>query len=273
MLDRRSFLKTDRDRALARVEIRALWAKLAEFVADETIPAVCAHVIMLLLTGMRIGELLTAEWRDVALEQRWLRLREAKSGKRSVPLNRLALTELAALAAPRTSCRARALVAADAYGEAFARVLASSTPPPLPAPERSAAPPRLRAVRAPEALMPERRLHMLRPHWLLLSGFLITAACHQMRPPGATPPPPLSEQCRQDLRTVRSAIDEAAVYAAEEEPSPTCTARRAALHALGQADLDCPPDRMQDYAGIRNALVSEVELCFTAAPQEPAAGR
>lgn len=87
-----------RDRALNAIEIRALWSKLAELVADETIPAVCAHVVkLLLLTGMRVGELLTAEWREVALDVRWLRLRDAKAGKRSVPLNRLALAELAAL--------------------------------------------------------------------------------------------------------------------------------------------------------------------------------
>ena len=114
---------------------------------------------------------------------------------------------------------------------------------------------------------------MIRPRSLLRSGLLITAACHPMFPPGATPPPPLSEQCQQDLRTVRSGIDEAAVYAAEEEPSETCIARRAALHAPDKADLDCPPHIMQDYAGIRHALVSEVELCSTAAPQEPAGGR
>jgi hypothetical protein len=102
---------------------------------------------------------------------------------------------------------------------------------------------------------------MIRPQSLLLSGFLITAACHPMLPPGATPPPPLSEQCQQDLRTVRSAIDAADVYNAEEEPSQTCIARRAALHALDKADLDCPPHITQHYAGIRHALVSEVELC------------
>jgi hypothetical protein len=123
-------------------------------------------------------------------------------------------------------------------------------------------------ARARAALMPERRLHMIRPYSLLLSGFLITAACHPMRPPGATASPPLSEQCRQDLRTVRSAIDAADVYNAEEEPSQTCIARRAALDALGKADRDCPPALMQNYAGTRHALVSEVELCSSAAPKE-----
>jgi hypothetical protein len=110
---------------------------------------------------------------------------------------------------------------------------------------------------------------MIRPRSLLLSGFLITAACHSMRPP----PPPLSEQCLHDKGAVRDALYRANVYAAEEEPYRTCIARRAALQALAQADRDCPPSLMQDYADIRHALVSEVELCSTAAPQEPAGGR
>jgi integrase len=55
---------------------------------------VIACFLLLLFTGLRCGEILGLEWTDVDLNRKILRLRDSKTGARTVPLNEQAVTIL-----------------------------------------------------------------------------------------------------------------------------------------------------------------------------------
>jgi integrase len=80
-----------KDRFLELDEISRLVQALrvAERERTET-PDVVARFLLLLFTGLRCGEVLGIEWSDVDLNRKTLRLRDSKTGARTVPLNKQA---------------------------------------------------------------------------------------------------------------------------------------------------------------------------------------
>jgi integrase len=77
-----------KDRFLEMDEIGRLLSALrvAEAHRTET-PDIVACFLLLLFTGLRCGEILGLEWDDVNLSRKILRLRDSKTGARTVPLN------------------------------------------------------------------------------------------------------------------------------------------------------------------------------------------
>jgi integrase len=77
-----------KDRFLEMDEIRRLLRTLkdAEQERTETLDII-ACFLLLLFTGLRCGEILDLEWSDVDLNRKTLRLRDSKTGARTVPLN------------------------------------------------------------------------------------------------------------------------------------------------------------------------------------------
>jgi len=76
------FRERGRDRWLRREELQ----RLMEATRKEEDPFVRAAVPLLLLTGLRKGELFSAQWKDVDLERGEIRLPETKSGEAQVRL-------------------------------------------------------------------------------------------------------------------------------------------------------------------------------------------
>jgi integrase len=62
----------------------------------ETAAAIAA-IRLLILTGCRVGEILTLQWSEVDFEQRCLRLADSKTGRKTVYLNTAALQVLAGI--------------------------------------------------------------------------------------------------------------------------------------------------------------------------------
>ena len=90
-----------RERFLSEQEFERLGAVLNELAsAGRTWASACTALRLLMLTGCRRNEILTLRWEDVDLEHDELRLRQAKTGARAVPLSPAAREILAAL--PRT---------------------------------------------------------------------------------------------------------------------------------------------------------------------------
>ena len=90
-----------RERFLSEQEFERLGAVLDELAsAGRTWASACTALRLLMLTGCRRNEILTLRWEDVDLEHDELRLRQAKTGARAVPLSPAAREILAAL--PRT---------------------------------------------------------------------------------------------------------------------------------------------------------------------------
>jgi integrase len=84
-----------KDRFLDADEIRRL-LKALEFVevrGTETLHSV-ACLRLLLLTGLRLGEVRDVEWKDIDLELGILKLHDSKTGARTVPLNNQAIAVL-----------------------------------------------------------------------------------------------------------------------------------------------------------------------------------
>jgi integrase len=84
-----------KDRFLDTEEIRRLLAALdqASLRGVETIHTI-ACLRLLLLTGLRLGEIRDMHWKDVDLARGTLRLRDSKTGARTVPLNDQAIAVL-----------------------------------------------------------------------------------------------------------------------------------------------------------------------------------
>ena len=83
----RYFGEKARERFLTPEEFRRLGAVLRKFEAGGAMmPSAIAAVRLLMLTGCRCGEILSLKWDDVDRTTRVLRLRDAKTGPRMVPL-------------------------------------------------------------------------------------------------------------------------------------------------------------------------------------------
>ncbi|MDE0381746.1 MAG: tyrosine-type recombinase/integrase [Rhodospirillales bacterium] len=90
------------ERFLTEDEFRRLGHALDDLEAEGRVPVhVAAAFRLLTLTGCRSGEVLTLRWRDVALGRNEVRLRDSKTGPRTVPLSPAAVRVLAGL--PRLS--------------------------------------------------------------------------------------------------------------------------------------------------------------------------
>lgn len=81
------FPEANRERFFSDEELRRIGQTLDE--ADRIIselPGCTTAIRLLALTGMRMGEVLGLRWSDVDLPNRAIRLRDAKTGPRTVPL-------------------------------------------------------------------------------------------------------------------------------------------------------------------------------------------
>jgi integrase len=76
-----------RDRFFDDGEIAAIGSWLAKSGSGIEGPHFILATRLLLLTGMRLGEVMSLRWVDVDLPQNTIRLRDTKSGARSVALN------------------------------------------------------------------------------------------------------------------------------------------------------------------------------------------
>jgi integrase len=76
-----------RDRFFSDDEIAAIGSWLAKSESGAEGPHFILATRLLLLTGMRLGEVMSLRWLDVDLPQNIIRLRDSKSGARSVALN------------------------------------------------------------------------------------------------------------------------------------------------------------------------------------------
>lgn len=91
-----------RERFLTEAEYRRFGRVLDEaLAAGDANPTAIAAIRLLMLTGCRKGEILSLRWSDVDIESRELKLRDAKTGPRVVPLSPAAASVLAAL--PRSA--------------------------------------------------------------------------------------------------------------------------------------------------------------------------
>ena len=87
-----------RERFLTEPEFRRLGRVLDALEAEGLVPVHAAAALrLLMLTGCRRNEILTLRWEDVHLDARELRLRDAKTGPRSVLLSPAAAKVLAEL--------------------------------------------------------------------------------------------------------------------------------------------------------------------------------
>ena len=87
-----------RERFLTEDEFRRLGRVLGALEAEGRVPAPAAAAIrLLMLTGCRCNEILTLHWEDVHLDVNELRLRDSKTGPRTVPLSPAAAKVLAGL--------------------------------------------------------------------------------------------------------------------------------------------------------------------------------
>ena len=83
------------ERFLSEEEFRRLGRVLDEVEAERKVSAsAVAAIRLLMLTGCRLGEIVTLRWEDVDLEAGELRLRDAKTGARQVALSPAAVRVL-----------------------------------------------------------------------------------------------------------------------------------------------------------------------------------
>ena len=86
------------ERFLSEQEYDRLGAVLNELEdAGRVFPSAAAAIRLLILTGCRRNEILTLKWEDIDLEHDELRLRDAKTGARAVPLSPTARQVLTAI--------------------------------------------------------------------------------------------------------------------------------------------------------------------------------
>ncbi len=84
----RKYKEAPRERFLSEEEFQRLGRVLGEVEAEGRVhPSMVAAFRLLMLTGCRKGEILTLRWEDVDLSAGELRLRDAKTGPRSVALS------------------------------------------------------------------------------------------------------------------------------------------------------------------------------------------
>ena len=93
------YKRRKRERFLTEPEYRRLGRVLGALEAEGRMPAHAAAALrLLMLTGCRLNEILTLRWDDVDRTAGELRLREAKTGARMVPLTPTAAAVLAGIA-------------------------------------------------------------------------------------------------------------------------------------------------------------------------------
>jgi integrase len=90
------FAEAKRERFFSNEELRSIgqWLTAAEANKSE-LPHFLLATRLLLLTGMRFGEVATLRWADIDLQAGLVRLKDAKAGARSVALNSQAVAFLA----------------------------------------------------------------------------------------------------------------------------------------------------------------------------------
>jgi integrase len=92
----RPFPEKRRERFFRPEELAAIGRWLAKVERDGSEPrGFILATRLMLLTGMRFGEVARAQWSDVDLAANLIRLQDAKSGARTVPLNSQAVAFLA----------------------------------------------------------------------------------------------------------------------------------------------------------------------------------
>jgi integrase len=90
------FPEKRRERFFSLTELQAIGRYLATAEQqDSEKPAFILATRLMLLTGMRLGEVMSLTWSDVDLSSNVIRLQDAKSGPRTVPLNSQAVAFLA----------------------------------------------------------------------------------------------------------------------------------------------------------------------------------
>lgn len=92
------YRQSKRERFLSRDEFSRLGYVLAEVENDQSVGLFAVAAIrLLILTGARLNEILTLQWRHVDLERRLLLLPDSKTGQKAIRLNDHAIKVLAAL--------------------------------------------------------------------------------------------------------------------------------------------------------------------------------
>ena len=92
----RKYKEGKRERFLAADEYRRIGRELCVLETEGVLPARAASALrLLILTGCRLGEILTLRWDDVDRGTGELRLRDAKTGARMVPLTPTAAAVMA----------------------------------------------------------------------------------------------------------------------------------------------------------------------------------
>ena len=93
-----------RERFLTEDEYRRVGVALRELEAEGAAPARAVVALrLIMLTGCRVGEVLTLKWSDIDRKSGEFRLRDAKTGARMVPLTPTALQVLAGIKRVRRS--------------------------------------------------------------------------------------------------------------------------------------------------------------------------
>jgi len=92
------YKENKRTRYLSEAELARLGAVLAEDAANGIHNAAANAIRLLILTGCRHSEVLTLTWQEVDTERHCLRLKDSKTGAKTIPLNPPALALLASLA-------------------------------------------------------------------------------------------------------------------------------------------------------------------------------
>ena len=91
----RLYRKESRERFLTGDEVKRLGRVLAEAEKDGSVwPGIVAAVRLLMLTGCRRSEILSLRWDDVDRTAGVIRLRDSKTGPRTVPLTRAVINVL-----------------------------------------------------------------------------------------------------------------------------------------------------------------------------------
>ncbi len=98
------FREQRRERYLSQEELARLASALAEVERERSeSPAVVAAIRLLILTGCRVREILDLHWKEVDFDRKALRLRDSKTGSKTVFLSSPALQVLAAIEHESTS--------------------------------------------------------------------------------------------------------------------------------------------------------------------------
>jgi integrase len=91
------YKETKRKRYLSEAELARIGEALEQELATHGNTSAVNAIRLLILTGCRYSEILTLTWEEVDLEHRCLRLKDSKTGAKTVPLNAHALALLASI--------------------------------------------------------------------------------------------------------------------------------------------------------------------------------